>query len=64
MPSGAVAARIMVKCRGELYQALKERLFGFRSRQPDFLPHFVCLEKLSGIAERDSALELAVMQLA
>ncbi len=54
----------MVKCRGELYQALKERLFGFRSRQPDFLPHFVCLEKLSGIAERDSALELAVMQLA
>ncbi len=58
--SGAIAARIMVECRGELNQALQESLLGFRRSQPDFFPHFVRFEKLSGIEEHDPVLKFGV----
>ena len=48
----------MMKCGGDLDNALQERLLVLRHLEPDFFPSFVGGKKLSAIELLESLLEL------
>lgn len=60
--AGAIAARIVVKCRRQLNESLQKEFLGIGRREPDFLPGLMRFEKLSRIEENDSVLEFFLIR--
>jgi hypothetical protein len=52
---------MMVKGCGHLNQSLKEQFLFAGSREPQFFPHFVRLEILARVEERDPSPELSAV---
>src|SRR5271156_6295763 len=53
-----ISAPVVMKCRGDLYDALQKRLFRLVLGQPDFFPHLVRFKKLARVEMLQPALEL------